>query len=88
MLTLPDRRMVTLTLPFTLTPIEVKLLQALAHFGEASEAQLKQSVGSRRVSGPLSNLLDRMAAAGLDLIEYKGEGADGVVYRFRSELLK
>lgn len=87
-LTLPDRRMVTLTLPFTLTPIEVKLLQALAHFGEASEAQLKQSVGSRRISGPLSSLLDRLAAAGFDLVEYKGEGADGVVYRFRSELLK
>ncbi len=87
-ITLSDRRMVTLTLPFTLTPIEVKLLQALAHFGEASEAQLKQSVGSRRISGPLSNLLDRLAAAGFDLVEYKGEGSDGAVYRFRAELLK
>ena len=87
-LTLPDRRMVTLTLPFTLTPIEMKLLQALAHFGEASEAQLKQSVGSRRISGPISNLLDRMAAAGFDLIENKGEGPDGVKYRFKLELIK
>lgn len=87
-LTLPDRKMVTLNLPFTLTPIEVKLLQSLAHFGEASEAQLKQNVGSRRINGPLSNLLDRMAASGLDLIEHKGEGSDGVIYRFRAELLK
>ena len=87
-LTLPDRRTVNLALPFTLAPIEVKLLQSLAHFGEASEAQLKQSVGSRRINGPLSNLLDRMAASGLDLIEHKGEGSDGAIYRFRAELLK
>jgi hypothetical protein len=86
-LTLPNRKMITLNLPFTMTTIEIKLLQALAHFGEASEAQLKQSVGSRRISGPIANLRDRMAASGMDLIEYKGEGPDGPIYRFRLELL-
>ena len=87
-LTLPDRKMVTLNLPFALKPIEIKLLQTLAHFGEASEAQLKQSVGSRRISGPLANLRDQMAEAGMDLIEHKGMGPDGAVYRFRQELVK
>jgi hypothetical protein len=86
-LTLPDGRVISRELPFTLAPKEIRLLQALARLGEASEADLKQTLGTRRIAGPLAALRDRLAAEGLDWIEPKGTGPGGAVYRFRTELL-
>jgi hypothetical protein len=86
-LTLADGRLINLDLPFTLSPREVRLLQALARLGRASEAELKQALGTRRIAGPLAALRDRLAAAGRDYIEQEGAGAGGAVYRFRAELL-
>jgi hypothetical protein len=87
LLTLPDGRVTSLDLPFTPSPREVRLLHALAHMGEASEAELKQKLGTRRIAGPLASLRDKLAAEGLDYIEYKGSGSEGAIYRFRTELI-
>ena len=87
-LTLSDGRVTSLDLPFTLSPMEIRLLQTLARLGEASEAELKQALGTRRVAGPLANLRDRLAAHGLDYIEHKGSGPGGAIYRFRVEMLE
>ncbi|UCC64856.1 MAG: hypothetical protein JSV36_07385, partial [Anaerolineae bacterium] len=87
-LTLPDGRVTSLDLPFTLSPREIRLLQALARMGEASETELKRALGTRRIAGPLASLRDRLAAAGLDYIEDKGIGPEGNVYRFRTEMLE
>jgi len=87
-LTLPDGCVTSVNLPFTPSSREVKLLQALARMGEASEAELKHVLGTRRIAGPMSSLRDRLAGAGLDYIEYKGSGAGGAVYRLRTELLE
>jgi len=86
-LTLPDGQVTSLKLPFTLSLREVRLLQALARMGEASEAELKQALQTRRIAGPLASLRDRLAAEGLDYIEYKGTGPGGAIYRFRTELV-
>jgi hypothetical protein len=86
-LTLPDGRVISRELPFTLAPKEIRLLQTLARLGEASEADLKQALGTRRIAGPLATLRDRLAAEGLDYIEHKGTGPGGAVYRFRTEML-
>lgn len=86
-LTLPDGRVTSLDLPFTLSLREIRLLQALARMGEASESELKRALGTRRIAGPLASLRDRLAAAGLDYIEDKGIGPEGNVYRFRTEML-
>jgi len=77
-----------LDLPFTLSPREVRLLQALARMGEASEVELKQALGTRRIAGPLAALRDKLAVEGLDYIEYKGTGPEGAIYRFRIEMLE
>jgi len=87
-LTLPDGRVTSLDLPFTLSPREVRLLQALARMGEASEVELKQALGTRRIAGPLAALRDKLAVEGLDYIEYKGTGPEGAIYRFRIEMLE
>lgn len=86
-LTLTDGRLKSLELPIVLSPAEARLLQALARMGEASEAELRQALGTRRVAGPLATLRERLAAVGLDLIELQGSGAGGDIYRFRGELL-
>jgi hypothetical protein len=87
-LTLPDNQIVRLELPFTLSPIEAKLLQTMARLDEVSEAELRKLLRTRRIAGPLAALQDRLAAAGLDYIEDKGAGPEGAVYRFRREMLK
>jgi hypothetical protein len=87
-LTLPDNQVIRLELPFTLSPLEARLLQTLARMDEVSEAELRKILKTRRVAGPLAALRDRLAAAGLDYIEDKGAGPEGSVYRFRRELLK
>jgi hypothetical protein len=86
-LTMPDNQVVRLELPFTLSPIEAKLLQTLARLGEVSEAELRKILKTRRIAGPLAALRDRLAAAGLDYIEDKGTSPEGTVYRFRTERL-
>jgi len=86
-LTLPDGRVISLDLPFTLSPREVRLLQALARYEQVSEAELKKVLGTRRVSGLLAMLRERLAAEGLDYIEEMGSGPEGTVYRFRREML-
>lgn len=86
-LTLPDGRVTSLDLPFALSPREIRLLQTLARLGEASEVELKQALGTRRVAGPLAALRDRLAAEGLEYIECKGSGPGGEIYRFRDETL-
>jgi hypothetical protein len=86
-LTLPNNQVVRLELPFTLSPIEAKLLQTLARLGEVSEGELRKILRTRRIAGPLAALRDRLAAAGLDYIEDKGTSPEGTVYRFRTEML-
>ena len=76
-----------LELLFAPSPREVKLLQTLARLGEASEADLKRALGTRRVSGPLTVLRERLASAGQDYIEELGSGPGGTRYRFRVEML-
>jgi hypothetical protein len=89
-LTLPDGRVTSLELPFTLSPMEARLLQTLARLGEASESELKRALGTRRITGPLASLRDRLATIGpdYDYIEDKGIGPEGTAYRFRIEMLK
>jgi hypothetical protein len=87
-LALPDGRVTGLDLPFTLSPRQIRLLQTLARLGEASEAELKRALGTRRIAGPLAALRDRLAAEGLDYIEHKGSGPGGATYRFRVEMLE
>ena len=89
-LTLRDGRTIRLGLPFAASPMEARLLQTLARLGEASEAQLKQALASRRIAGPLSSLRDRLAAAGpeYDYVEDRGAGPEGTIYRFRTEMLR
>ena len=86
-LTLPDGRLVPLDLPFTLSPGETRLLQALARYEQVSEAELKKVMGTRRIAGPLAMLRERLAAEGLDYVEEMGAGPEGAVYRFRREML-
>ena len=87
-LTLADGRIHSLELPFALSAAEARLLQTLARLGQASEAELKRALNTRRVAGPLAALRERLAQAGLDYIESTGVGAEGAIYRFRSELLE
>lgn len=86
-LTLPDGQFVPLDLPFAPSPKEVRLLQALARYEQVSEAELKKVLGTRRVSGLLAMLRERLAAEGLDYIEEIGSGPEGTTYRFRREML-
>ena len=86
-LTLSNGSTVSLKLPFSLEPLEARLLQALAHLGAASENELRRTLGTRRISGPLAALREDLAAHGLDYIEDKGSGPGGAIYRFRDELL-
>ncbi|MBN1536879.1 MAG: PglZ domain-containing protein [Anaerolineales bacterium] len=87
---LPSGKIVRIDLPFSLSQLEARLLQTIARLGQASEAELKKVLGTRRVSGPIANLRERLAAAGpkYDFIEEKGTGPDGVIFHFRQELLK
>jgi hypothetical protein len=86
-LTLPESRTVSLDLPFTPSPREVRLLQTLARYEQVSEAHLKESLGTRRVSGLLAMLRERLANEGLDYIEEVGFGPEGAVYKFKTEML-
>jgi len=87
-LNLADGRILSLELPFALSAAEARLLQTLARLGQASEAELKRALSTRRVAGPLAALRERLAQVGLDYIESTGAGAEGAIYRFRSELLE
>ena len=51
------------------------------------QADLKRAMGTRRVSGPLTVLRERLASAGQDYIEELGSGPGGTRYRFRVEML-
>jgi len=86
-LTLSNGSAVSLKLPFSLEPLEARLLQALAHLGEASEDDLRRTLGTRRIAGPLAALRESLAGHGLDYIEDKGSGPGGAIYRFRDEVL-
>lgn len=87
-LTLPNGQVRSLDLPFSPSPREVRLLQTLAQLGEASEADLKQALGTRRIAGPLASLQEKLAAERLDYIEYQGTSSRGAIYRFRTEMLE
>jgi hypothetical protein len=86
-LTLRNGSTVPLTLPFSLEPLEARLLQTLAHLGEADEVELRRALGTRRIAGPLAALRENLAGHGLDYIEEVGSGPQGTIYRFRDELL-
>ena len=86
-LTLRSGRTVSLKLPFSLEPLEARLLQALAHLGEANEEELRGILRTRRIAGPLAALRENLASHGLEYIEDKGSGPGGSIYRFRDELL-
>ena len=62
---------------------ETQALQLLASFGRANEQQLRQHLGTRRVAGIMSKLMEKLGQAGLDLIEIGSAGPGGAEYIFR-----
>jgi len=81
-LTLQDGRRVVLDLP-DLSHRETQALQLLASVGRANEHQLRQHLGTRRVAGIMSSLMEKLGQAGLDLIEVGPAGPGGMEYVFR-----
>jgi hypothetical protein len=84
-LTLPSGQTRTVELPFDLEARERLVLQFLAQYGQADEAQLRQHLGTRRVSGIVAGLMEKLARAGLDWIEVGPSGPGGTEYIFRGE---
>lgn len=62
---------------------ETQALQLLAKFGRASEQLLRQHLGTRRVAGLMSRLVEKLGRTGFDLIEQGPSGPGGVEYVFR-----
>jgi hypothetical protein len=61
---------------------ETQALQLLAKFGRASEQQLRQHLGTRRVAGLMSKLAEKLSRAGCDLVSQGAQGPEGVEYEF------
>ncbi|MBC8249197.1 MAG: hypothetical protein H8E90_05920, partial [Anaerolineales bacterium] len=59
----------------------------LAQYGQADEAQLRQRLATRRASGIVAGLIQKLAQAGLDWIELGPMDAGGQTYHFVSENL-
>ena len=86
-LTLSNGQTRTVELPFDLDARERLVLQTLAQYGQADEAQLRQCLGTRRVSGIVAGLMEKLAQAGLDWVEMGQVGTGGQTYIFREERL-
>lgn len=84
-LTLPGGQTRVVELPFELDARERLLLQTLARYGQVDEAQLRQRLGTRRVSGLVAGLMEKLARAGLEWIEVGPAGSGGTAYIFRGE---
>lgn len=84
-LTLSSGQTRTVELPFDLEARERLVLQFLAQYGQADEAQLRQHLGTRRVSGIVAGLMEKLAQAGLDWMEVGPSGPGGTVYILRWE---
>jgi hypothetical protein len=86
-LTLPGGQSRVVALPFDLDARERLVLQTLAQYGQADEAQLRQRLNTRRVSGIVAGLMEKLARAGLDWIALRPVSAGGQAYVFREEQL-
>ena len=86
-LTLSSGQTRTVELPFDLDARERLVLQTLAQYSRADEAQLRQRLVTRRVSGIVASLMEKLAQAGLEWIESGSVGAGGQMYIFREERL-
>ncbi len=86
-LTLVSGRTCTVDVPFDLEPRERLVLQTLAQYGQLDEAQLRQHTGTRRVSGIVVALMEKLAQAHLDWIGIGPVGSGGQTYIFREERL-
>jgi hypothetical protein len=89
--TLPNGKRVDLPLPFSAETKDVQLLQTLARYQEVTEQELRQHLGTRRVSGMIARLMERLAREGgpeYEYIKQVGTGAEGSIYRLHTELLE
>lgn len=86
-LTLASGQARTVELPFDLDARERLVLQTLAQYGQADEAQLRERLSTRRVSGIVARLMEKLAHAGLEWIEPGSMGPGGQTYVFREEQL-
>jgi hypothetical protein len=84
----PGGQKVVFWVAFEASKSEVKALECLARFGRLSEKELSRLLGSRRVAGLMENLLQKLHAAGQELVVQEGEGPEGRLYLFRRERLQ
>lgn len=74
----------TLTLSFEPKESEKLVLEALARHGKLSEGELGKVARTRRVSGLMETLMEKLSRGGSSWIEIQGQGSDGVIYAFRA----
>lgn len=86
-LTLSSGQTRTVELPFDMDARERLVLQTLAQYGQADEAQLRQRLATRRASGIVAGLIQKLSQAGLDWIEIGPMGTGGQTYIFQEERL-
>ena len=68
---------------FELKPAERKILETVARYGKSSEAQLSKVAQTRRISGLVESLIEKLTRSNLDILFREGEGPEGAVYAFR-----
>lgn len=73
----------TLNLSFEPKPAERKVMEALARYGKMSEAQLAKVAGTRRVSGLMESLIEKLSQGGADVVYREGDGPEGAVYAIK-----
>ena len=71
----------------TMTLQERIILESLAKYGQLSEAELKESVRTRRVGGILEKLMERLAKLDFPHLQQSGVGEGGRLYRLDVERL-
>lgn len=72
-----------IVLPFEPKPPERLVLEALAKHGKLSESELSKIAKTRRISGLLEALQEKLNRAGLPYLENQGQGSEGTIYAFR-----
>lgn len=63
---------------------ERKILEYLRTRHQATERELREMIGSRRVAGMVNRIMQKASAKGLLLIEKRGIGKDGEIYAYRN----
>jgi hypothetical protein len=69
--------------PFQVSQLEARILQELEHHRILTEADLVKITGSRRISGTVRHLIERMHEHGAIRINVSGPNDKGYIYRFR-----